>query len=204
MVLYFDIGANHGRWTQANLKKDVHIIAVEASPITFSILQKNVGSTATILHAAVCNSVSPTTTFHHCTCDVLSTLNKEWLSDPRSRFANSQYSTVEVPTVTLDALISQHGVPDLLKIDVEGAEHIIIKSLTTKVPVLCFEWAAEWKKENAECLDYLTSLGFTRFHVQVGDKYDYRPPHFELDVEQVKQVFDKAVNKVDWGMCWCS
>jgi FkbM family methyltransferase len=203
-MLYFDVGANHGRWTQRNLQEGARIVAVEASPHTFAILQRAVGTKATLLNAAVCNSATPTVPFYHCTDDGLSTLNQEWLSHPRSRFANSQYSTVEVPTVTLDAMIAQYGVPDLLKIDVEGAEHIVIRSLTSKVPLLCFEWAAEWRQENSECLDYLTSLGFTRFHVQKEDRYDYRPPTFELDADQVKQAFAAAVDKRDWGMCWCT
>jgi FkbM family methyltransferase len=203
-MLYFDVGANHGRWTEANLSEGTRIVAVEASPATFATLQRVVGTKATLLNAAVCNSTTPTVPFYHCgTCDGLSTLNQEWLSHPRSRFANSQYSAIEVSTVTLDTLIAQYGVPDLLKIDVEGAEHMVIQSLTSKVPLLCFEWAAEWRQENSECLDYLVSLGFTRFHVQREDRYDYRPQQFELDAGQVKQAFAAAVDRQDWGMCWC-
>ncbi len=64
-----------------------------------------------------------------------------------SRFGNTDYTVgsykVSVPTISIDTLIDTYGIPDLIKIDVEGAEELVVKSLTKKVKCLCFEWAVE-------------------------------------------------------------
>ena len=73
-----------------------------------------------------------------------------------------------------------------------------------KVPVLFFEWAAEWKDSLKLAIDHLTSLGFTRFHVQNEDKYSYYPLDFELNLDEYKKCLDTSINKVDWGMIWAN
>lgn len=83
-----------------------------------------------------------------------------------------------------------------------GAENIVLASLTQKVPLLCFEWAAEWRGKNKECLAWLVSLGFTKFHVQMEDKYDYVPATIDKTVNEIMGFFETARDKVDWGMIW--
>jgi hypothetical protein len=99
-------------------------------------------------------------------------------------------------------LIAQYGIPDTLKVDVEGAENLVLASLTQKVPVLCFEWAAEWRDKNKQCITHLAALGFSRFHIQMEDKYDYLPPAYDRTTDEVLAFFDTARDKVDWGMVW--
>lgn len=208
-MLLFDIGANHGRYALANLERYRRIISVEASPATYTILCRNVASHSQItpLHYAVTDTSDATVTFYHCAAaDTISTLDRDWLSSSTSRFANyrSAIREVQVPTISLDRLITQYGIPDLLKVDVEGAENIVLASLTQKVPSLCFEWAAEWRDKNKQCIRHLTALGFTRFHVQMEDKYDYLPPAYDRTAEEVLAFFDTARDKVDWGMVWAN
>ncbi len=107
-----------------------------------------------------------------------------------------------MPTTSLDKLIAQYGIPDTLKVDVEGAENLVLASLTQKVPVLCFEWAAEWRDKNKQCITHLAALGFSRFHIQMEDKYDYLPPAYDRTTDEVLAFFDTARDKVDWGMVW--
>jgi hypothetical protein len=54
-----------------------------------------------------------------------------------------------------DKLIETYGVPELIKIDVEGGEDKCITSLTKKVPQLCFEWASETNDVTYSCLNHL-------------------------------------------------
>jgi FkbM family methyltransferase len=206
-MLIFDIGANIGNWALANQNNNT-IISVEASPNTFSALKHNIQaySNITPLHYAVAPDSSDNfITFYHCASShVLSTLNKDWLTSPHSRFGKLESSIVEykVPTITIDKLISLYGIPSLLKLDVEGAEHIVLKSLTQKVPLLCFEWASEWKTQNKECIDHLVSIGFTKFHIQLEDHYTYRPMHLELNSKSVCELLDTTTPKIHWGMIW--
>ena len=57
-IMYFDIGANIGRWSQENMRLCNRIIAVEASPTTYDKLVNNIGNNPNIvcLNYAVCNS----------------------------------------------------------------------------------------------------------------------------------------------------
>ena len=107
-----------------------------------------------------------------------------------------------VKTTTLDDLIQRYGVPDLIKIDVEAAEYECIKSLTQKVNLLCFEWASELNDITFNCLNYLTKLGFTKFHIQYEDKYIYEPDGFS-EVNDILNALKKTTPKKEWGMIWC-
>lgn len=206
-MLIFDIGANIGRYSLTYAKDSENtIISVEASPNTYNILKINMSpfTNVTALEYAVCNSKEPYITFYNCQSDTLSTLDINWLSSSDSRFGDhvGKFSPIQVKTITLDALIDKYGIPDMLKIDVEGAEEGVIRSLSKKVPILLFEWAAEWKDSLKLAIDHLTSLGFTRFHVQKEDKYSYYPLDFEMSSEECKFFLNNSLNKVDWGMIW--
>lgn len=207
--LYFDIGANSGSWTSSNINSVDKIIAVEASPSTFILLKNNHynNSKVTCLNYAVCKSKEEKydeefVDFHESTSHFLSTLNKDWIDSPNSRFNNHQKETIKVKRISLDNLINQYGTPDLLKIDVEGGEYHVISSLTTKVPLLCFEWASETNEITYKCLEHLLALGFKDFYVQDCDTYTFRPSQF-YGIDMVKNNLMNSTPKVDWGMIWC-
>jgi FkbM family methyltransferase len=210
-TVFFDIGANTGKWALANLTTNTSIIAVEASPTTFEVLKQDTqDKNITCLNYAVTDSSEKTVSFYESVSNTLSTLDKRWLEDPRSRFGiNSPYrgygpyQEITVNSITLDKLVATYGVPDLLKIDVEGAENRVIRSLTQKARLLCFEWSAEWNIESFECIDHLESLGYNRFHVQNGDEYTYRPSTFEHTSSSLKEYLNQTQPMIDWGMIWC-
>lgn len=206
-MLLFDIGANIGAWALANVSESNTIVSIEASPYTYTELLKNVGNVKNIYthNYAVCPSKESHIVFYHCRgAHTLSTLNRDWLSSPQSRFESYKNTITEVtvPTTSIDKLIETYGIPDLVKIDVEGAENVVLQSLTQKVPLLCFEWASEWKAQNRECVEYLRSLGFRQFAIQYEDKYTYRPVVFDLSTEDVLGIFEKTTPKSEWGMIW--
>lgn len=204
-MLLFDIGANIGSWAISNYTSTTRIVCVEASPTTFLTLKaKTAGKNIDCLNYAVSNSTDATVTFFESSENVLSTLDESWLNDPSSRFFNrTTYKKIEVNSITLDKLIEDYGIPDLLKVDVEGAENIVLKSLTKKVPQLCFEWATEWNKKTVEAIYHLSSLGYTRFHIQTSDNYTYRPTSYELTEETVLSNMASKKN-LEWGMIWAS
>ena len=203
-TLVFDIGANIGRWTDANLNKYDKIISIEASPYTFENLKKCKNRKVNLLNYAICDNNGKDIKFYHADIDVLSTLNKDWLTDSKSRFFNHKYKEIICKTKTIDDLIMQYGKPNLIKIDVEGGEYECIKSLTQKVDRLCFEWASETNNITYKCLDYLFTLRFTKFYIQMSDNYTFFPNYnnFE-DLSSVKSRLSEMIIKIDWGMIWC-
>lgn len=209
-MLLFDIGANIGNWTLANIG-DNKIICVEASPTTFEKLIHNVQNKGNIipLNYAVSDVSTDTVIFYESNSNILSTLDKKWLEDSRSRFGiNSPFGgyvphkEINVKTITLDKLITTYGIPDLLKIDVEGAENIVLRSLTSKAKLICFEWASEWNVETIECIDHLVKIGYNQFHVQNQDTYNYRPNEFEHTSSSIKDYLRSTTPMVEWGMIW--
>lgn len=203
--MYFDIGSNIGRWALENIKTCEKIISIEASPTTFVNLVNNCKNDKIILlNYAVCNNNCNDVTFYNANTDTLSTLNKEWLTSKESRFFNQKFNEIKVKSITIDKLIEIYGVPTLIKIDVEGAEYECITSLTQKVDTICFEWASELNNVSLKCIDYLSSLGFTKFYIQNCDYYTFRPNDNQYyDIDTVKNNLMKTRPKIDWGMIWC-
>jgi FkbM family methyltransferase len=204
--LVFDIGANIGNWAIANLEKADQIISVEASPKTFQKLTEvcRPYSKITCLNYAVCDSKEEEIVFYEAAFDTISTLNKDWLASDSSRFVNTPYNEIRCKPISLDKLIETYGLPDLIKIDVEGAEDVVIKSLSTKCKMICFEWASEMNKVIYNCLDHLIKLGFNKFCIQTGDDYNYHPARNQfVEIIDVCRYLSTTVPKVDWGMIWC-
>jgi FkbM family methyltransferase len=203
-MLLFDIGANDGFWALNNYTSGTKIVSVEASPTTFQTLQRNTsGKNIVPLNFAVTSSQEKYVDFFDCSVNKISTLDESWLKDPTSRFFNQYpYTKISVPTLTIDKLILEHGIPDILKVDVEGAENIVLKSLTKQAKTICFEWASEWNEKTFDALNHLVSLGYQKFHVQNEDYYTYRPANYDLNKEQLFKHLLQTTLKLDWGMIW--
>jgi len=204
--MYFDIGSNVGNWSLQNIDLCDKIIAIEASPITFERLINNCKNDRIILlNYAVCNNNGNDITFYHSHCDPLSTINKDWLTNCSFRFYNTPYTEITCKTIGIDKLIEQYGLPDLIKIDVEGGEYECITSLTHKVKLLCFEWASENNEITFNCIDYLYNLGYTQYYIQMNsDDYLFRPNNNDFyDIYATKTKLSNTRLKIDWGMIWC-
>lgn len=204
-MLIFDIGANVGKYSLAH-KQNNNIIAVEASPNTFQNLIYNVKEYSQIIpiNYAVSSNNTEFVDFYLCAADTLSTMDVNWISSPESRFGDfrNRIQKISVKTISIDKMIELYGKPELIKVDVEGAESNVISSLSQKIPILCFEWASEWKNDSIKCIHHLEKLGFTQFHIQKEDQYEYYPQNFELSSTDVIKYLHHTIPKVDWGMIW--
>ena len=202
-MLFFDIGANVGDWAKANGPLCDKIISVEPDPDTFKKLVSRNLPKVTAINYAICNNDGKDIVFNVCTsANTISTLNADWLTNPKSRFYKSPFRTITCKTMTLETMIDTYGMPDLLKIDVEAGEFLVISSLKRKVPLLCFEFASEMNDISNQCLDHLQGLGFSEFSVQLQDSYTYRPTEYTT-IENVKAALAKMPPRTDWGMIWC-
>ena len=208
-MLFFDIGANIGKWSKANIEHCDKIIAIEASPKTFKSLNKwNKNENIITLNYAVCNNNGNDINFYHVSehCGVLSTINKDWVLDKNGRFKDiyKKAEKVVCKTITIDNLIKKYGLPDLIKIDVEGGEYECISSLSQKVNLLCFEWTSELNNISFKCLEHLINLGFNQFYIQTRDNYKFRPKDNDFyDLNTTKNKLLKTTPRKEWGMLWC-
>jgi hypothetical protein len=117
--------------------------------------------------------------------------------------------TLEPVTITsLDRLIETYGTPSFIKIDVEGHELEVIKSLTTKYSgTIAFEWSEEMNKEAIETINYISDvLGHTKFYIQLEDSYTFVPDEnsYITKEETIDMINTKWVPTRHelWGMIW--
>ena len=78
-------------------------------------------------------------------------------------------ASVSVPATTLDELIAAHGVPDFVKIDVEGMEHEVLAGLSRPIPAMSFEFVPSAMDSALASLAHLEALGRYAYNVSLGE-----------------------------------
>ena len=176
--LIFDIGAYDGHKTAAFLEIADKVIACEPDPDNFDLLTIRFRNKRkrVVLHQTAVADRAGTGLFHiHYPGSAFNTLNVKWKemleADKGVRWNEvirfSEGSSREVPVTTLDELIRLYGVPDLIKIDVEGYEKQVIDGLNREVPCISFECQLpEFRDDLLAVLAKLTGFdGETVFNV---------------------------------------
>lgn len=221
-MLLFDIGANAGDATIAGLNKGYKVVALEPAPRVFNVLQSRFGKhpDVRVVKLAVASKDFQDVEFYECVEDGLSTLNKDWLTAENMPYKGKHFSTIPVKTITVDTLVKLYGVPDLMKIDVEGAEWEVFNGMTQKYGKLAFEWTFETIHEHEKQLDYLYRLGYTQCAPQyIVHHLDEPTEWYDLTEDNSKQLYiwhqetsDAWIDggwksaglrpTADVGMCW--
>jgi FkbM family methyltransferase len=173
-ALVYDVGANHGDFSDAYLHLGARVIAVEPHPGCAAELRALYGRNPRfhVLQAAL--GAAPGEVSLHLGeggMDNVSTVSEDYIREASKLpgLAVAGWSrTVAVKQETLEDLIGRFGVPDFCKIDVEGYELDVLKGLRRALPLLQYEYQC-WATEKAmECAEYLTTLGMTRFNITLG------------------------------------
>ncbi|MFZ1974670.1 MAG: FkbM family methyltransferase, partial [Candidatus Acidiferrales bacterium] len=180
--LIFDVGANHGTKTDIFLKLGARVLAVEPDQTNQEILREKFltyrfrRQPVVIVGKALSEKDSVETMWIDEPGSAKNTLSRKWVETLKrddERFGQhhdfSHRTTVE--TTTLDQLISIHGLPFFIKIDVEGHEPSVLRGLHSAVPYLSFEVnLPEFAPDGQECVGMLDRLaaGGT-FNYAAGD-----------------------------------
>lgn len=176
-----DVGANRGDATIAGVNLGYKVIALEPAPIVFAELVSNFiyNENVVPLRLAASSKAGEILEFYECVEDGLSTLEKSWLTDPSMPYYGKDFRTIQVNTCTLDGIIDYYGLPDLVKIDVEGAESQVLAGLTYKPKKLCFEWTTETLDQHIEQLERLRDVnGYTEYALQYIEHHLVEPTEY--------------------------
>ena len=165
--LCFDVGANRGERTEVFLSLGATVVAVEPHPGCVGELNERYGRSnrVTVLPVGLADSPG-VRTMRLAEATTLSSMSDKFIerTQDAGRFSDFSWSSeLTVRVTTLEDLIAVFGAPDFCKIDVEGYEGAVLRPLTTPIPALSFEVAAELVDDACECIDVLERLGDYRF-----------------------------------------
>jgi FkbM family methyltransferase len=185
--LIIDCGSNYGvsiLWFKKNYP-DAKIVGVEADPVVFDMLYRNISRRnfpdVKLLHRAV-SSKSGHVPFHCLGADS----GRIHAGSPDGISSSSEI--IDVPTVLLDDLIGEDEV-DFLKIDIEGAELDVISASKklNRVKQMFIEYHSfiDVPQQLSRLLSILEDSGF-RYYI---DKvYSPTNPYFEITNNQMMDL----------------
>ncbi len=198
--LFFDIGANHGVRTAVFRDLGLKVIAVEPQSACVEKLKKkfNLDGNVIIVNKGV-GEAEGTKNIQICSSsDTISTFSDEWKNGRFKEFSFDRQEKVQI--TTLDELIGEYGLPDFIKIDVEGYEMQVISGLTQKVPCLNFEFSSEFIGNTIISLDRLTGLGYASFNFVEGEDLNFKFNNWQTKPELVDYLQIAISKNPDlWG-----
>jgi FkbM family methyltransferase len=170
-----DLGANNGIFIEKMLRHGVQkIYGFEPSPNALSNLTHRYGSNdkVTIVNKAVSNNSGKLNFYYHPDNSTISAFDKNHITP---HLPEHEILTCEVETIKLDEYCASQNlnVIDLIKIDVEGAEYMILNSLNkdfySKVKNLLVEIHENINDKVKNLISYLRSCGFEINSFAVGE-----------------------------------
>ena len=201
--LVFDIGANAGNRIDPFIKIGAKVIAVEPNPKLANKLKNKYASKVDVIQKAIGNREEIIDLYINDT-DVLSTTSKEFIEKAKKtgRFgelSNKFNESVKVEMIPMKYLFEEYGYPVFLKIDVEGLEYEILKTLIdTKVDKLSFEFAIpETIEDVLLSIKHLQSIGYKRFNISFGESMEFIT-NTNMEYNDFKRLI-KQLPKMSWG-----
>lgn len=154
----FDIGANLGQKAEVFLACGARVILVEPNALCLPTLKFHFSKNpnAQIVPQAV-GAAAGIVDLHIHGADSTASVYENW--DRKVYGLGRKTTAITVPVTTLDALINQFGVPNFIKIDVEGFELDVLRGLSHPVPLLSFEYHSDDIDRLRQCLIETTKLG---------------------------------------------
>jgi FkbM family methyltransferase len=180
-TLIFDIGANDGHKTVVFKKISRKVVACDPDPYNIKILRFRFGSQQDIFiePLAITDHEGECSFYIEQPGSPLNSINPQWKTileeHNDNRWAEPVHfsdTVLKTKTTTLDALIIKYGVPDFIKIDVEGNEQNVLKGLSQPVDRISFEvLLPEFLQEAIGCMDLLIALSNNyQFNYAVDEK----------------------------------
>ena len=175
--LAFDIGSHVGDRIGSFRRCGARVVALEPQPLCARVIKAVYeGDAGVTLVEAACGPKPGRLTLHINSANpTVTTASTDFVraADGAGGWEGQVWDkAIEVPVTTLDRLIAAHGVPDFVKIDVEGFEADVLAGLSRPIPRLSFEFTTIQRDVAYQCLDSLAALGPYGFDIALGESQE--------------------------------
>jgi FkbM family methyltransferase len=206
MKLVFDVGANLGNTVKVFTQVSEKVVAFEPNALLVKGLTKMFENDNVVVDTRGLSNEVGRKIFNISEADSVSTFSQDWINDSRFSKKIKWSHPTEVETTTLDNVIDEYGVPDYVKIDVEGYEYEVLISFTKFLPntLFAFEWAEEMKNKIYLITEHVYKLGYKSFAFTEEDEVLFDDQLTWIDYQELLNEIEsfEPTRKFRWGMIY--
>jgi FkbM family methyltransferase len=202
--LVFDVGAHVGDRVAAFRRLGARVLAVEPQPALATTLRILFGRDKGVVIEPVALGAGDGTIALQLNLDnpTISTVSDAFVLAARDApgWRNQSWTkTVRTKMTTLDALVSRHGMPAFIKIDVEGFEPEVLAGLSRPSAALSFEFTTIMPDAAKRCVARCVELGYVRFNAVLGESlaFVHRQPQSAKDIVRWLEELPLEANSGD-------
>lgn len=195
--LVFDIGAHKGEQVERYLQAGARVIAVEPQiSLAEALICRYPDNQNLIVVGKACGAQTGVVDLYSTAVSWLATCcPRKW---DKGRFHGYFWNNkTAVKMTTLDALIDEFGMPDFIKIDVEGYEYEVLRGLTKPVKALCYEFTIEFIDDAEKCAGALLQLGDYDFAAAIGNNTE--PGKYQPMEDLFAELKARKAETMLWG-----
>jgi len=175
----FDIGFHNGDDAAYYLSLGCRVIAVEANPALAEEGRRRfpaevASGRLTIMNMGVWHTSRATLPFY------VNDTDSGWSSFDRERGQKGgKYHTIEIPCVSMAEIFQNYGVPWYVKVDIEGADEVVVSALSPQTAPKYFSCEL---RHNSPAVDVLSRCGYTAFKLINQETFTQSLPIFEHEM----------------------
>jgi FkbM family methyltransferase len=197
--LCFDLGSHIGNRVDVLTSLSCKVVAVEPHPFLASYLRRRFSRNRDVLIDERAVSAESGEAALHWSPRFLtvSSLEPGWVDSLQAlrahNIAFTESQTVEITTIS--ELIRRYGAPRYCKIDIEGSDLAVIRSLPIPISVVSFEHLPHRFDATGASLDALSELADYRYNYFVRESHRFRVPaavSAEVLLRELRGIADRG------------